>query len=302
MILLLVACQPEKIPTTHTVFESVDLGRLTTDADGRVDVPVPTEEGDVAGMVGCGPFGQEATAALDGDALLAHPLVNYFTVGWPQAPGGEAPTSIPLIFTSDALPLTVSCTGVRRMGAVPDDGTIALAVTFLGLPGIDMYEAAGVQPWLDALDVVDTIFGEVGIHLGDITYDDGDAALATLPADEVDALVDGVPDSGGVGIPVFVAEALEAPDANVRVPGYPETGVGPGSGIVVAGGGYDADPTAFGRRLAHALGHHLGLFHPEDPDPIADTEPGDNVMDSEPGAHFTAEQGEILRTSVNVSE
>lgn len=302
MILLLVACQPEKIPTTHTVFEAVDLGRLTTGADGLLDVPVPTDDGDVAGMVACGPFGEDATAALDGDELLAHPLTNYFTVGWPQAPGDVAPASIPLRFTSDALPMTVTCTGIRRMGAVPDDGTIALAVTFLGLPGIDKYEAAGVQPWLDALDVVDSIFGAVGIHLGDISYDDGDATLATLPADEVDALVDTVPDSGGVGIPVFVAETLESPDDNIRVPGYPETGVGPGSGIVVAGGGYDTDPTAFGRRLAHALGHHLGLFHPEDPDPIDDTEPGDNVMDPEPGASFTPEQGEILRTSVNVSE
>lgn len=301
LLLLLVACAPSDSPSSLTVFEAVDLGRITTDADGLAEVPLPTEDGDLAGLVGCGPYG-EATATLEGGELHAHPQANYFTVGWPQAPGGAAPSGpLAIRFVADGLPMTVSCRGVRRMGAVPDDGTIALAVTFLGLPGIDKYEAAGVEPWVQALDEVDAMFGAVGISLGEVTYEDGDASLATLPADEVDVLVDSVPDSGGVVIPVFVAEVLEAPEANLRVPGYPETGASPSSGVVVAGGGYDTDPSAFARRLAHGLGHHLGLFHPDDPDPIGDTEPGDNIMDPEPGGTFTPQQGEILRTSVVVT-
>jgi len=151
---------------------------------------------------------------------------------------------------------------------------------------------------------------------------DGQAALTGTDFDVIDEPLGGAPRGRGSelaalaqagmgrlppsGVQVFIVEQLGAGGVDgysLGVPG-PVDPRSPLNGVFVR---VDPDLAAHGRSiLAHELAHFLGLHHVEQrgadgiayPDPLADTQPGeDNLMDPGGGRVLSPQQSEALRAS-----
>lgn len=305
MIALLYACATPE--SNGSEVETVDLGTFTTDDAGLVTLPWEVEEGDVGGTIACGPYGDDVTAVVvDGDGVVTrmNPQTNYFTVGFPQAPDVVLPTGelgFTLQFTSPTLPLTITCQGLRRRRAAENPDT-TLHFVIGGVPDMAELTIAADTAFMSALDTAESLLADGGITVTGETYVDGDTSVSVLASQaETDHLLQQLPTQVDAGVTVYLVYGLDYDEGAGRVPGLPSTGGTPASGVVVGTEDYTDDPDALGARLAHAVGHFLGLFHPEEADgttdPLDDTQPGGNVMDLVPGTTFTADQATMLRLS-----
>jgi hypothetical protein len=194
--------------------------------------------------------------------------VGHFTAGVDDA-GRPAPAPLPR-------PVQVWVL-VRRTPPAP--GHVGLALHFTGAGGLSAGVASTSPRFADALSLTRTVFGGVGVDVGDVVYDDLDdgAALRTIVLDEptcdggdLDELVArGRPDR----VNVFFVERFECGSVgpfllgmSPGIPGVPWSSSTPSSGVVVAGTWLDTNPDRFAVTLAHELGHWLGLFHTQEND------------------------------------
>ncbi|MCA9566216.1 MAG: hypothetical protein KC656_00160 [Myxococcales bacterium] len=204
------------------------------------------------------------------------------------------------------------------------EGSLDLALHLSGSAGLTSAGAPHDPDVQGALDALETAFGPVGVHIGEVTYHDlpdgWDGSLyldlptcATSP--ELDALlaapVEVQPGALNVffvhdlACDVFGTNLLEgAAGLSNGLPGTPFTGH---DGVVVSTRWMTDAPDIWAKVLAHEAGHYLGLFHtseqvPGRHDPLADTPegPSDNLMywyaaEAPDGFLLTPEQGRVIR-------
>lgn len=240
---------------------------------------------------------------------------------------GDGPPAVPIATPSSSFPLTVYL-GSRPNPPHASDGYVleleselpgdVIVTSLAGAPTATRLDlnifyvtrawepegARGPDPLARALDIVDDIFAQADIFIGDVrqrrlpddlvrrgnTFEGPDSpgagfdplarrfgVWAELPA--LFALSAG---AGNSAINIFLVDRIDGTAAgSVRglsggTPGpWGMHGTG-ASGIAVAIDGADARPTDLGRTIAHELAHHLGLFHTSESDgtvldPLSDT-------------------------------
>jgi len=187
---------------------------------------------------------------------------------------------------------------------LPEAGRLDMNLHFTGAAGLDASAARTDVELQAALDELQAVYAEADITLGEVRYLDVDPAFQTLhdfypPTDMMELLATVHPDASPDAVNVFfVSELGDGALGKATVPGPPYAGT-PQSGVVVA---FDeSEPLSL--VLAHELGHHLGLWHTQDPigadlvsDQLSDTGDYDtNVMSSEQrGGVLTEQQRRVL--------
>ena len=176
----------------------------------------------------------------------------------------------------------------------PGGQQLDLNVFYVGALGFEPTGDRGPTPLADALDVVDEIFAQADIYVGDVrqiavhgalpmrgTYfdnDDSARGFALLHVRfgayvELPGLFQLSAGAGNSAINLFLLDDIEPlmldrePEAEAGgIPGPPAMHGTSGSGIAVATAMMVGDPTSFGRTLAHEIAHYLGLFHVSEAD------------------------------------
>ncbi len=202
---------------------------------------------------------------------------------------------------------------------VPDTGVMDLNIYFTGSNGWTAETAQNDPSFAAMLQQVDALYDQVGVDLGEITYNDapsnlqviqdhssGSGDLSQLFASSADAPLEH-------GLNLFFVHELRSPFGEILgiaggIPG-PVLKHGTGrSGVAVATSsvGTPGAPS-LAHTVAHELGHYLGLFHtseyfsmggtPEH-DPLPDTPPNDTsylMHASGEGNNMSPWQGRVIR-------
>jgi len=285
-----------------------ELGEFETDADGLVSVPWEAPEGVVSTEVFCGPYGYDTLATADfvndtsGAAVyddeapstgglragVLDDLLPVLVPVSPELPVAAGEWTLGLWVAADALPTTVSCGMVNRVGDVGASNSVDVNVVFVGVDGISegMNAKSGggdanVQAVITALA---ELWGDLGLALGEVRYSDFDGDVGTYTT------VDGYEEFGDllrstaddVELTFYFVQDIDLGDGAsiLGLSGGPPGVAGHGgtskSGVVVNVANIVADPDQVALIMAHEGGHFLGLFHPTEKDlsgedPLGDT-------------------------------
>ncbi len=226
--------------------------------------------------------------------------------------------------TTTAIDLTVY---IKRAPAVPERGVLDVHMHFTGSRGWTAESAPDDPDFQAALDRLREFYGEIGIEIGEVTYDDvperfravdsgpqgpGPEALnSTLH--EMFALSD-----YETGLSFFFVDRIGDPMFGGAIGGIAGGTPGPmlepntvRSGVAVATE-LDPNPLSIGHIMGHEGGHFLGLYHTQEffggiTDQIPDTPEGqaggDNLMFptvTAAPAHLTAGQGFVMHMNAAV--
>lgn len=300
---MLAACTGGGEKTGEEGLVRTDLGDVTTDADGFVDVPVEVTADGVSIGVYCGPYGYDTLATAD--AILDPGEATIFDDEDPQATAMRVgvtedllPMVIPVspdldvaagtylfqLYLDVSEPTTMGCQAVERIAAPNSPATIDLNFVFVGVSEASGLDGSSGESLLEDVvaDVASTWEG--ALEIGEITYNDfsGDASTYQVIDDdqEFGSLLRTVED--GRTVTVFFVEEIRTDDAATILglaggpPGAAAVGGTSKSGVVVSVADFADDPMLVSRIIAHEGGHFLGLFHTsektgDEHDPISDT-------------------------------
>jgi hypothetical protein len=300
------ACKPGELPPEDGL-QRDELGTLTTDADGGIDVNVSVPAGSVSTLVYCGPYGYDLTGTAD--SLTGPDGAVLYDRTAPAAPGMRVddhadllPLLLPVspeldiepgdytwrISFDSPDPVSVTCNAVHRTDPVGATSTLDLRVVFIGvdtlIPGLNA--ATGADIFDGVLADVESIWSPAGLGLGAVSYADfeGDVETYTVVegAEELGTLMRTAnPDDARVLTVYVVQEILGEEGEDLRgVAGGPPGAAGVGgtsqSAIVLSAADVTAAPGDVARVLAHEIGNFLGLFDTSDEggarhDPLSDT-------------------------------
>ncbi len=211
----------------------------------------------------------------------------------------------------------------KILPAPPIDGVLDVNLWFSGAEGLTAATAPTDTAFQDTLKNVDTVYAQVGVKLGRVTYNDieGDfnvienvigagsdlaglfAQSANAPQDAVNVffvedLLTGAAGSQGFGILLGVSGGIPGPTGII--------GTGR-SGVVLALKRSVQAPTPLYKVFAHEVGHFLGLYHTSEQnfgggqqlhDQLPDTPENDPTMvmhNSGNGDKLSASQGNTMR-------
>lgn len=205
-------------------------------------------------------------------------------------------------------------TNVRIFGKVmngfPDRQTLDLVLTFVGAPeGLDANAAKSDGAFQQAMGVFTNLYGQLGIDLGTIVYEDlasGASALRTIdsvdgPNNELGQLFS-KSRAAGQGINFFFVQEIVGGDEGFiilgiagGIPGPPAIQGTPHSGVALTMMGFRDSPTVLGQTMAHEGGHYLGLFHTSESggtshDPLPDTPQCKASNDSDFDGYVTTQE------------
>jgi hypothetical protein len=229
-------------------------------------------------------------------------------------------TSAPFAFGDPWPDVDVEVTAYVKRAALPiESGTIDLVIWPVDLA----FDAAGAPDdarLQEALDTIDTVYAQVGISLGDVSYLDPpagvEAALGVIdsvsgPGSELSELYQLSAGQEGPVVCLFLVHGLSGVLGIAGgVPGPAMLHGSPRSGVAANADPAIATGEQLGGILAHEIGHYLGLFHTTEEegrsyftdDPIADTVTGDetNLMwpvSLNASRNLTGGQGFVMRLS-----
>ena len=169
-----------------------------------------------------------------------------------------------------------------------NSGTLNANLFFVGVPGLTAATAPSNAVFQSVLSKVNTIYAQVGLQLGTVTYIDITGADATTYTDvdpsEFDALMklSANPQAPDGAINLFFVHSISggAPGfiilgESAGIPGVPVRGTS-GSGVAVMMADFPNGLDDLAQTIAHEGGHWLGLFHTTESagtafDPLADT-------------------------------
>jgi hypothetical protein len=187
---------------------------------------------------------------------------------------------------------------LKRAQGEPGEGDLDINVFFANLPDISASSAAADRDLQAALETVRSVYGQRGVHVGEVHYCD-------LPSEDQDrfAVIDSVKGPGaelgrmfatsgraadlgcsaGQAINFFMVREIVGGRAGFIILGISGGIPGPGavhgtthSGVAVTMAGFRRNPRQLGLTMAHEGGHYLGLFHTTEAegqafDPLPDT-------------------------------
>ncbi|MCO4762825.1 MAG: hypothetical protein KC502_15025 [Myxococcales bacterium] len=215
-------------------------------------------------------------------------------------------------------------TAAKPKSSLPKTGVLNLNLYFTGATGLTAKTAKTDKKLATWLATLKSIYSQVGLSIGTISYTDIDAgfqvvdAVGAGPNSDFEELAELTAKSGW-GVNVVFVRQIVAPQVGGAILGIAGGAPGPsgiqGSGrsaVLVATeptipGNVKWDPGAV---IAHEAGHYLGLYHssennyggfaPAVHDPLPDTPPNDlsNLMyfnGAAGGTKLTAQQGAVLR-------
>lgn len=204
---------------------------------------------------------------------------------------------------------------------LPATGVLDLNLHFTGAQGLTAESARTDPSFQGMLDSMRTIYGQVGLSLGEITYRDIDSGYRTIesldgPTSDLQAMFsesDGNPNAlnlffvdelsagafGGFGVILGIAGGI---------PGPPLTQGSPRSGVAIAIKPIQGAPAGIDTTMAHEVGHFLGLFHtseqaffgPQIHDPLPDTPENDEtflMFNTGAGNKLSEWQGRVMRSN-----
>lgn len=300
---LLAACDPDD-KLTDEGLEREELGTFTTDTGGAITFEVEPPADAVSALVHCGPYGYDrlGTAELitaPGDSVvydMEAPSDTPMRVGThddilpmllPVSPALDLASgaySFRVYFDAEA-PMSATCGAVYRV-----DGTSAkvdLRLVFVGVDGIapGMNAAEGETTLEPVLAKVASMWGDGGIEIGSVTYEDFDGNVddyTVLSGDEaLGSLLRTAGEDARAITFFFVQEITDDEGATILglaggPPGMAAVGGTSKSGVVVTTASFTSDPDEVARIMAHEGGHFLGLFHTTEKDgssfdPLDDT-------------------------------
>jgi hypothetical protein len=207
-------------------------------------------------------------------------------------------------------------------GALPARGVLDLNLHFTGAEGLSAESARNDPTFQGHLETMRTLYAQVGVSLGDITYRDIDPSYAVIESfdgpeadlSEMFALSDGNPEAVNL---FFVSELSAGQFGGFAVvlgisggiPGPPRLQGSPRSGVAIAVKPVEGAPAGIATTMAHEVGHFLGLFHTSEQnffggaglhDPIPDTPENDEgflMFNTGAGSQLSPQQGAVMRAN-----
>lgn len=168
-------------------------------------------------------------------------------------------------------------------------GTLNANLFFVGVPGLTAASAPGNANFQTVLSKVNTIYAQIGVQLGNLTYIDvtGQDAIAYTNLADADLgtmmKLSGHPQASDGAINLFFVQSIVGGSLggyiilgeSAGIPGVPVRGSsGSGAGVTMAD--FPANLDEIAETIAHESGHWLGLFHTTESngqsfDPLPDT-------------------------------
>lgn len=186
-------------------------------------------------------------------------------------------------------PTTVDVNAFIKTAPAPalTTGKLDANVFFVGVPGLNARSASTDTNFQTVLTRVRSIYAQIGVELGHLTYIDITGADAVTFADvqeqDLGALfmLSNHPAARDGAVNIFLVDSIVSPffggilGESAGIPGIPIRGT-PGSGLAVTMADFPSGLDVIAATIAHETGHWLGLFHPTeiggfDFDPLPDT-------------------------------
>jgi hypothetical protein len=206
------------------------------------------------------------------------PTISFTSGSWTSYLVGSKVTSVDV----SALVKTPS-------SAALTSGTLNANLFFVGVPGLTAASAPGNANFQTVLSKVNTIYAQIGVQLGNLTYIDvtGQDAIAYTNLADADLgtmmKLSGHPQAIDGAINLFFVQSIVGGSLggyiilgeSAGIPGVPVRGSS-GSGVGVTMADFPANLDEIAETIAHESGHWLGLFHTTESsgtsfDPLPDT-------------------------------
>jgi hypothetical protein len=211
---------------------------------------------------------------------------------------------------------------VSEDGALPETGVLDLNLHFTGAEGLTAASAQTDANFQASLETVRTLYRQVGIEIGTLTYRDVDSrfqVIETFDGPDSD-LIEMFESSDGnpTGLNLFFVSELSAGQfggfgvilgISGGIPGPPLEQGTPRSGVAIAIKPVQGAPAGIDTTIAHEAGHFLGLYHTSEQnffggpgihDPIPDTPENDDsylMFNTGSGSNLSVQQGVVMRAN-----
>jgi CSLREA domain-containing protein len=175
------------------------------------------------------------------------------------------------------------------LAALPASGTLNANLFFVGVPGLSAATAPVDANFQAVLANMNSVYAQIGIQLGTLTYIDITGADATAYTDLVDTDLGNLmklssnAQAADGAINLFFVHSITGGSLSgyvilgesAGIPGVPIRGT-TGSGVAITMAGYPSGLGDISQTIVHESGHWLGLFHTTESggtsfDPLADT-------------------------------